>query len=90
MFDWLRRTFIYSRSCFHTFSRSINIYISFSRTGILQYKATDITVEKGTKFQLCEIIDGNDKRYDVFTFSKSGGVIMGMYNTDEVSFKNLR
>uniref|UniRef100_A0A8R1U2Z1 Isocitrate dehydrogenase [NADP] n=1 Tax=Onchocerca volvulus TaxID=6282 RepID=A0A8R1U2Z1_ONCVO len=48
-----------------------------------QYKAVDITVEKGTKFQLCEVINGNDKRHDVFTFSKSGGVIMGMYNTDE-------
>ncbi|VDM94923.1 unnamed protein product [Thelazia callipaeda] len=48
-----------------------------------QYKALDIVVKKGTEFQLCEVIGGNDKRHDVFTFSKSGGVIMGMYNTDE-------
>ncbi|KAM3721145.1 Isocitrate dehydrogenase [Dirofilaria immitis] len=48
-----------------------------------QYKATDVTVKKGTKFQLCEIINGNYKRYDIFTFNKSDGVIMGMYNTDE-------
>ncbi|VDK80252.1 unnamed protein product [Litomosoides sigmodontis] len=48
-----------------------------------QYKATDITVEKGAKIQLCEIIDGKEKRYDVFTFNKSGGVTLGMYNTDE-------
>uniref|UniRef100_A0A0R3RTZ8 Isocitrate dehydrogenase [NADP] n=1 Tax=Elaeophora elaphi TaxID=1147741 RepID=A0A0R3RTZ8_9BILA len=48
-----------------------------------QYKATDVTAEKDSKFQLVEIIDGKEKRYDVFTFSKSGGVIMGMYNTDE-------
>ncbi|VDN82419.1 unnamed protein product [Brugia pahangi] len=44
---------------------------------------TDIIVKKGTNFQLCEIVDRKDKRYDVFTFTKSGGVIMGMYNTDE-------
>uniref|UniRef100_A0A915PUE3 Isocitrate dehydrogenase [NADP] n=1 Tax=Setaria digitata TaxID=48799 RepID=A0A915PUE3_9BILA len=48
-----------------------------------QYKAIDMVVKKGTKFQLCEITDGNDKRHDVFTFDKSDGVIMGMYNTDE-------
>uniref|UniRef100_A0A1I8EC69 Iso_dh domain-containing protein n=1 Tax=Wuchereria bancrofti TaxID=6293 RepID=A0A1I8EC69_WUCBA len=48
-----------------------------------QYKATDIIVKRGTNFQLCEIVDRKDKRYDVFTFTKSGGVIMGMYNTDE-------
>lgn len=69
-------------------NKSIN-NISFSYIGILQYKATDIAVVKGTKIQLCEIIDGNEKRHDVFTFNKSGGVIMGMYNTDEVYYKNL-
>ncbi|VDD86831.1 unnamed protein product [Enterobius vermicularis] len=49
-----------------------------------QYKATDAVVPKGTKFQLCELRqDGKEIRHDVFQFSKSGGCIMGMYNTDE-------
>ncbi|VDM50795.1 unnamed protein product [Toxocara canis] len=50
-----------------------------------QYKATDAVVKKGVKFQLIETDkNGNETRHDVFTFNKSGGVIMGMYNTDEV------
>uniref|UniRef100_A0A9J2PDI0 Isocitrate dehydrogenase [NADP] n=1 Tax=Ascaris lumbricoides TaxID=6252 RepID=A0A9J2PDI0_ASCLU len=51
-----------------------------------QYKATDAVVNKGAKFQLLETDkNGKETRHDVFTFSKSGGVIMGMYNTDEVA-----
>lgn len=51
-----------------------------------QYKATDAVVNKGVKFQLLETDkNGKETRHDVFTFSKSGGVIMGMYNTDEVA-----
>ncbi|VDN34930.1 unnamed protein product [Gongylonema pulchrum] len=52
------------------------------------YKATDAVVSQGTKFELCEVADGPEKRHDVFTFNDSGGVIMGMYNTDEVKFLN--
>uniref|UniRef100_A0A915C6U0 Isocitrate dehydrogenase [NADP] n=2 Tax=Parascaris univalens TaxID=6257 RepID=A0A915C6U0_PARUN len=49
-----------------------------------QYKATDVVVDKGVKFQLLETDkNGKETRHDVFTFKKSGGVIMGMYNTDE-------
>lgn len=46
----------------------------------------DFVVKKGTKFQICEVNNGQDNRHDVFTFNKSGGIIMGMYNTDEVLF----
>lgn len=53
---------------------------------LFQYKATDARVKAGVKFQLCETDEnGNEKRHDVFTFKGTGGIIMGMYNTDEVS-----
>lgn len=39
---------------------------------------------------MCEIDEkGNEKRYDVFSFEKSGGVILAMYNTDEVGYSNI-
>ncbi|MFH4982305.1 hypothetical protein AB6A40_009014 [Gnathostoma spinigerum] len=49
-----------------------------------QYKATDLVVDKGCKVQLC-ITDTNGKvsKHEVFDFKDSGGVTMGMYNTDE-------
>uniref|UniRef100_A0A914GYS4 isocitrate dehydrogenase (NADP(+)) n=1 Tax=Globodera rostochiensis TaxID=31243 RepID=A0A914GYS4_GLORO len=49
-----------------------------------QYKATDIVVPKGTKFELSITKDnGQVERHPVFSFADSGGVVMGMYNTDE-------
>jgi isocitrate dehydrogenase len=49
-----------------------------------QYKATDLVVPKGSKFQIrVTKPDGKVEEHDVFDFAKSGGVLMGMYNTDE-------
>uniref|UniRef100_A0A183CBK8 Isocitrate dehydrogenase [NADP] n=1 Tax=Globodera pallida TaxID=36090 RepID=A0A183CBK8_GLOPA len=49
-----------------------------------QYKATDIVVPKGTKFELSITKDnGQVERHPVFSFADSGGVVMGMYNTDD-------
>ena len=49
-----------------------------------QYRATDLVVDKPGKFQIKFIpSDGSEeKTIDVFNF-KDGGVLMGMYNTDE-------
>jgi len=50
-----------------------------------QYGATDIVVEKRSKYQI--VITPEDgtkaKSYDVCDFGDSGGVAMAMYNTDE-------
>uniref|UniRef100_A0A1I7ZV53 Isocitrate dehydrogenase [NADP] n=1 Tax=Steinernema glaseri TaxID=37863 RepID=A0A1I7ZV53_9BILA len=49
-----------------------------------QYKATDLVVPKGSKFQLTITSpEGKIQQHDVFEFKKSGGVVMGMYNLDE-------
>ncbi|KAK0400684.1 hypothetical protein QR680_015394 [Steinernema hermaphroditum] len=49
-----------------------------------QYKAMDLVVPKGSKFQLTiTTAEGKVKHHDVFEFKKSGGVVMGMYNLDE-------
>ena len=50
-----------------------------------QYKATDVVVEGAGKFELVLTNSaGKETRYEAFNF-KDGGVVMGMYNTDEVS-----
>jgi isocitrate dehydrogenase len=49
-----------------------------------QYKATDLVVPEGSKFQLTITTkDGKVEQHDVFSFEGTGGCIMGMYNTDE-------
>ncbi|KAL3121065.1 hypothetical protein niasHT_005325 [Heterodera trifolii] len=49
-----------------------------------QYKATDIVVPKGAKFEINIIkSDGQVERHSVFNFADTGGIIMGMYNTDD-------
>lgn len=52
---------------------------------LFQYKATDYVVTKPGKFELVFTpSDGSaETRMEAFNF-KEGGVIMGMYNTDEV------
>ena len=52
-----------------------------------QYKATDFVVPGPGKFQM--VFDGADGKttLDVYEF-KAGGVMMGMYNTDEVCALN--
>ena len=45
-----------------------------------QYRATDLVVGKGSKYQIA-LTPG--KTYDVFDFAESNGVVMAMYNTDE-------
>jgi len=49
-----------------------------------QYRATDFVVKKPGKFQIVfSPEDGSEKQvYDVFDFP-GGGVVLGMYNTDE-------
>lgn len=49
-----------------------------------QYRATDAVIDKPGKFQIVFTpTDGSEaKTFDVFNF-KDGGVLMGMYNTDE-------
>ena len=48
-----------------------------------QYRATDLVVPKGSRFEMvCYNADGNKVVYPVFDFTESGGVVMGMYNTD--------
>lgn len=49
-----------------------------------QYRATDFVVKKPGKFQIVfSPEDGSEKQvYDVFDFP-DGGVVLGMYNTDE-------
>ncbi|CAK0801229.1 unnamed protein product [Prorocentrum cordatum] len=50
-----------------------------------QYRATDIVVERRSKYQIVITPeDGSKARsYDVCDFGDSGGVAMAMYNTDE-------
>uniref|UniRef100_A0A914LB51 Isocitrate dehydrogenase [NADP] n=3 Tax=Meloidogyne TaxID=189290 RepID=A0A914LB51_MELIC len=49
-----------------------------------QYKATDIVVPKGSKFEInIQHSDGKVEKVPVFDFADSGGVVLGMYNTDE-------
>mmetsp|Transcript_58613 Transcript_58613/g.166740 ORF Transcript_58613/g.166740 Transcript_58613/m.166740 type:complete len:1163 (+) Transcript_58613:74-3562(+) len=50
-----------------------------------QYRATDIVVEKRSKYQIVITPeDGNKARsYDVCDFGDSGGVAMAMYNSDD-------
>lgn len=44
-----------------------------------QYKATDIVVPKGAKFEIAITKDdGSVEKHPVFNFSDSGGVVMGM------------
>lgn len=48
-----------------------------------QYKATDIVIDQPGKVELVYTSqDGKVKKLDIFTY-KSGGVAMGMYNTDD-------
>jgi isocitrate dehydrogenase len=50
-----------------------------------QYKATDFVVESPGKVELVYTPSsgGVTERYEVYTFTKNGGVILGMYNTDD-------
>jgi isocitrate dehydrogenase len=49
-----------------------------------QYKATDLVVPEGSKFTVnVTLPNGKVDQHDVFTFKGTGGVVMGMYNTDE-------
>lgn len=54
----------------------------------LQYKCTDVVCEKPGKVELLySPHDGSPpQKFEVFNFQETGGVTMGMYNTDEVSF----
>ena len=49
-----------------------------------QYRATDVVIDRPGKFQIkFTPADGSEeKTYDVYNF-KDGGILMGMYNTDE-------
>lgn len=50
----------------------------------LQYKATDYVVPGAAKAEIVLTTPGGkETRLEVFNF-QDGGVIMGMYNTDEV------
>ena len=47
------------------------------------YKNTEMTVEKGSKAELCVTDkDGNEKRQTIFDFEKSGGIIQGIHNLE--------
>jgi len=50
-----------------------------------QYKANDFVVEAPGKVEIVytPAIPGAKERHEVFTFKDGGGVVMGMYNTDE-------
>ncbi|KAL3312319.1 NAD-dependent isocitrate dehydrogenase [Cichlidogyrus casuarinus] len=48
-----------------------------------QYRATDLVVPQGSKIKLVVENGDSKKEYPVFSFEKSGGVTMAMYNTDE-------
>ena len=50
-----------------------------------QYKATDMVVSKGGKFELLytPADGGKPVKETVYEFKESGGVVMGMYNTDK-------
>lgn len=48
-----------------------------------QYKATDLVVKGAAKFEMVITPKGGkEERFEVFNF-KTGGVVMGMYNTDD-------
>ena len=52
-----------------------------------QYKASDLVVPKGSKFEMTYTNEQGEKvTQEVFDFKESGGVIMGMYNTDKSIF----
>jgi len=50
-----------------------------------QYKATDFVVQKGGKFQMTFVPDDGSETqtWDVCQMPKTGGVGMGMYNTED-------
>jgi len=49
-----------------------------------QYKATDFVVPGPGKLQIIYTPENGDQQsFDVYSFQNSGGVAMGMYNTDE-------
>lgn len=49
-----------------------------------QYKASDFVVPQGSKFEIVITKQNGEKEtYQVFDYKNSGGVGMGMYNTDE-------
>ncbi len=52
---------------------------------MFQYKATDFVVPGVGKAELVyTAAGGKEQRMQLFDFKEGGGVIMGMYNTDEV------
>lgn len=56
-----------------------------------QYKATDLVVPQGSHFELVHTNEQGQKiSTPVFDFKESGGVVMGMYNTDKsiIGFAN--
>ena len=64
-------------------------YIQFS-IFLWQYKATDYVVRGPGKFTISfEPENGEKKTTVVYDFKGDGGVMMGMYNTDEVSYFHL-
>lgn len=49
-----------------------------------QYKATDLVVPRNSKFEITVTLpDGRIERVPIYVYSESGGVLLGMYNTDE-------
>ena len=51
-----------------------------------QYRARDFVAPCPGKFKMTfEGCDGKTEQMEVFEFQNGGGVLMGMYNTDEVS-----
>jgi isocitrate dehydrogenase len=51
----------------------------------MQYRATDYVVRGAGKFTISfEPENGDKKTTVVYDFTGEGGVMMGMYNTDEV------
>lgn len=48
-----------------------------------QYKATDMVVKKGGKFELVYTGPGEPIRETVYEFKDSDGVVLGMYNTEK-------
>ena len=64
------------------------LYIAFLEHLLLyfQYRATDLVVSGPGNFSLTftPADGGNSTSISVFDFKESGGVILGMYNTDQV------
>ena len=76
----------------HKMLHRSNEFLLFRRMKFLhnvcfQYKATDFVVSKPGMFRMSFVPDGGHPKdsYDVFHFEGTGGVCMGMYNTDDVS-----